>query len=48
MSKPFLYLSKNNFSVIEIDSTKLKIYAFIPFTSYAQGEIGLLFIREVI
>lgn len=32
--KPFLYLSKNNFSTFEIDSKKLKLYTFIPFISY--------------
>lgn len=33
--KPFLYLSKNNFSVFEADSKKIKLYAFIPSISYA-------------
>lgn len=38
--KPFLYFIKNNFSGFEIDSKKLKLYAFIPFISVLRLELS--------
>ena len=45
--KPCLHLSKNNFSGFEMDSKKMKLYAFIPSFYYAQAGNVLFFIVEI-